>query len=271
VTVAFLEVENGRRVYYEHHVGSGRPVVLIHGWAVNARCWDTTLPALLDAGHEVALLDHRACGRSDKDFADVSVAAVASDVVATVHRLGLNLPVLNGWSLGGAVAVEAAVRLRDTVGGLVLTGGATPRYTATEGWPYGGTAADTEAVLAGLAADRATTFRGVASAVCAKPVGQDVVDWTWGQFLESGPRADATLRDLIGLDQRELLGRIECPVLLMCGTEDAFVSIDGVRASRDLYRDARLVEFGGSGHAPFLEDRDSYLAQLLEFAGTAAR
>jgi non-heme chloroperoxidase len=265
--MARLEVEGSRSIYYEHHSGSGRPVVLVHGWGVTAHCWDTVLPALLGAGHEVVLLDHRACGRSDKDFDDVSIAAIASDVVALVRHLGLRRPVLNGWSLGGAVVVAAADALGDDVAGVVLTGGATPRYTATHEWPYGGGVSDVEGVLAGLAADRASTFRAVAGAVCAKPVGQDVLDWMWGQFMESGPRADATLRDLAVVDQRPVIGSLPSPVLLMCGREDAFVSFDGVAASTGLYRDARLVEFGGCGHAPFIEDGETYRAELLAFAG----
>ena len=163
---------------------------------MTSRCWDTTLPALLAAGHAVVTLDHRACGRSDKDFTDTSIAAIASDVVALVEHLGLRSPVLNGWSLGGAVVIEAAARLGSNLAGLVLTGGATPRYTSAEGWPYGGTPADVEGVLAGLAADRASTFRAVAGAVCVKPVGADVVESMWLQFMENGPRADLTLRDL---------------------------------------------------------------------------
>jgi len=268
--MAFLDVEDGKRVYYEHHAGPGRPVVLVHGWGATAHSWDTTLPALLAAGHEVVTLEHRACGRSDKDFADVSIAAIASDVVTLVRQLGLHRPVLNGWSLGGAVVVEAASRLGDDVGGLVLTGGATPRYTATDDWPHGGTAADTEAVLGGLATDRPSTFRTVANAVCAKEVGPDVVESLWLQFLETGPRADATLRDLVGIDQRELIATLGCPVLLMCGREDAFVAFDGVAASQSLFRDARLVEFGGCGHAPHLEDGETYRSELLSFVAGIA-
>ena len=54
--MAFLEVEDGKHVYYEHHRGSGRPVVLVHGWAANARCWDTVLGALRAADHTVVTM-----------------------------------------------------------------------------------------------------------------------------------------------------------------------------------------------------------------------
>lgn len=260
-----LEVEGDRRIYFEHHPGERRPVVLIHGWGVTARSWDTVAPALRAAGHAVVLLDLRCCGRSDKDFADVSIAAMGADVARLCEHLGLDHPVVNGWSLGGAVAVDAVDRLGSGAAGLVLTGGATPRYTAASDWPHGGTVDDVEAVLAGAAADRATTFMGVAQAVCAAPVTRELVDWMWGMFLEMGPRGDDSLRDLAVLDQRKTLGTLEVPVLLLHGRQDGFVAFSGAEAAVDLYPDARLVPFDASGHAPHLEERDAYLSELRAF------
>ena len=137
--MAMLNVDGDKAIYYEHHAGSGRPVVLVHGWGMSCRVWDTVLPALLDAGHRVVSLDHRACGSSDKDFEDTSIAAIAADVVALVDHLSLDHPVINGWSLGGAVVAEVAGKLGDHLGGLVLTCGATPRYVQDVDYPHGGT------------------------------------------------------------------------------------------------------------------------------------
>lgn len=72
----YLATEQDRSIYFEHHAGEGRPVVLVHGWGACTRCWDTTAPALSAAGHEVVSLDLRACGRSDKDFDDVSILSL---------------------------------------------------------------------------------------------------------------------------------------------------------------------------------------------------
>jgi non-heme chloroperoxidase len=263
--MAYLE-RDGKQVYYEHHRGSGgRPIVLVHGWGATSECWDTTLTALLGAGHEVALIEHRACGRTDKDFDDVSVGAIASDVVALVRHLGLDRPVLNGWSLGGAVVVAAAAELGDEISGVVLTGGASPRYTATDGWPYGGSAADTEAVIGALAADRAATFRGITAAAVAKPLSDDLMQGLWLQFMKTGARASDTIRSLIDVDQREILAGLSVPVLSLHGTDDAFVPFAGAKAGIELCRDGRLVEFAGVGHSPFLEDPETYRAELLRF------
>lgn len=263
--MAHLEVEGSRRLYFEHHRGSGRPVVLVHGWGANGRCWDTVAPALRANGNEVLILDQRACGRSDKDFEDVSITALGADVARLCELLCLREPVLNGWSLGGAVVVDAAVRLGTNVGGLVLTGGATPRYTSAPDWPHGGTHDDVQGVLDGLAADRASTLKGVAGAVCAAEVSEAVLDWLWGMFLEMGPRADESLRDLADTDQRKALGTLSAPALLMHGRQDGFVAFSGAEAATELCADARLVAFDQCGHAPFLEDRERYLAELIGF------
>lgn len=263
--MAYLEVEGTRRIYFEHHPAAGPPVVLVHGWGASGRCWDTVAPALRANGNAVVLLDQRACGRSDKDFDDVSIAAGGADVARLCEHLGLREPIVNGWSLGGAIAVDAVARLGGAAGGLVLTGGATPRYTATEGWPHGGTIADVEAVLQAVDADRVDALRQVADSVCAAPVGPHVVDWLWRMFLEMGPRGDEALRDLAHVDQRQVLGTVRTPTLVLHGAHDGFVPFSGAEAGTRLCHDAQLVAFSESGHAPFLEERERYLDALLGF------
>jgi pimeloyl-ACP methyl ester carboxylesterase len=269
--MAYLEVEGDRRIYFERHRGSGRPVVLVHGWGVTARCWDTVAPALRANGNEVVLLDLRACGRSDKDFDDVSIAALGSDVAALVERLGLREPVLNGWSAGGAVVTEAAAQLGGNLSGLVQTGGASPRYPSAPDWPHGGTPADVEAVLAGLAADRATTLKGVAEAVCARPVSPEVVNWMWGMFLEMGPRADDTLRDLARVDQRKIMDSLDVPVLLLHGERDPRVSRDQIEAIyRNLAGPRDLYLFEGLEHDSYLPYRpEEWRYAVLRFLESA--
>lgn len=261
----YLEVEGSRRIYFERYRGNGRPIVLVHAWAANARSWDTVTPALLANGNEVVIFDQRTCGRSDNDFDDVSISALGSDVVTLCQHLGLREPILNGWSLGGTAVVDAAARLENNLGGLVLTGGTSPRHTAASDWPHGGTRDDVQGILDNLAADRASTLKTVARSLCALPVGDAVVDWLWGMFLEMGPRGDELLRALAEIDQREAIGTISAPTLLLHGRQDGFAAFSGTEAAAELYQNARLVPFDECGHAPFLEDRDQYLSELMSF------
>jgi non-heme chloroperoxidase len=263
--MAYLAVDGDRRIYYERYSGSGRPVVLVHGWGMSVRVWDLTLPALLDAGHQVVSLDHRGCGLSDKDFDDMSIGAVGSDVVRLVEELGLDGAVLNGWSLGGAVVVDAASKLGDRLGGLVLTGGATPRYLQAEDFPHGGTPDVFQATLTALRDTRPEFLHALASGVCHTEVGEPTVNWMWGIFMQTSARADATLAELGDLDQRDILPKITVPTLLCHGAHDVIVPYDIGAAAADLLGDGQLVTFENSGHAPFLEETVRYRDELLRF------
>jgi len=263
--MAFIDAENGRLVYFEHHAGSKRPIVLIHGWAMSGRVWDSTTDALRALGHEVVVIDHRGCGRSDKDFADNSIAAIARDVVSIINKTGLQDVVLNGWSLGGAVAVEAARLLGPRAGGLVLTCAASPRYTQAEGFPHGGLAEDVRGIAGALGADRAGFFHGLSQAVCAKPVGQPVIDWFWSLFMESGPGVGQSITDLADLDQRTILAALDIPLLSIVGSHDSFTPPEIGTHAAELARNGRLLRFEDCGHAPFLEDHVAYQAALAGF------
>ena len=260
-----LAVDGERTIYYEHYEGAGRPVVLSHGWGMGARAWDTTVAALLRNGNEVLVSDQRCCASSDKDFTDVSVEANGSDIVKLVNALGIKQPVLNGWSFGGAVAVDAASKLGGNLAGVVSTGGATPRYTAAPDWPYGGTLEDLAGTLGALASHRVETFMAVAQAVCKVDVGVNTVNWMWDMFLQTSPRVDHSLDSLARIDQRDQLRALTVPVLLMAGHHDVFVPFPAIKASLELLQQGRLVEFPECGHAPFLEDGDRYRAELIAF------
>ena len=263
-----LLVEGDRQIYFEHYSGSERTVVLSHGWGMGCRVWDNTVARLTDAGHGVLIYDHRCCGQSDKDFADVSIEALGADLAALCQHLALDRPVLNGWSLGGAVVVDAAIRLGSNVGGLVLTGGATPRYTQGEDFPHGGQAEDVAATVAALRADRVNFLKSLYfDGVFAKDVGEDVKGSCWRIALQASTAADASLGALAQLDQRDGMAGLSCPALVAVGGQDGVVAPEIGRYAAQCLPNAELVEFEDCGHAVFLEDADRYHGVLLDFLG----
>ena len=264
-----LQISCGKQVYFEDYGDADSALVLIHGWGMSVRCWDPILPALRASSHRVVMMDHRGCGQSDKDFADVSIGAIAADVVALVAHLGLRRVVLNGWSLGGAVAVQAAADLGATCSALVLTGGATPVYVQKPDFPHGGTDEDMAGTLAAYADNRVDFLHGLSQVVCAREVGANIENWFWQIFLQASPMAGATLGELAQLDQRELLMSLDMPILSLFGSEDGFVAPPICRWVGDNHPQARAVEFAGVGHAPFIEEREAYLQALIDFVGEA--
>lgn len=263
-----LEVGENRRIYFEYVPGDRSTVLLSHGWGMSCRIWDNTAAVLADMGYGVLTYDHRCCGMSDKDFNDVSIEALGRDVEALCDAVNLDAVVLNGWSLGGAVVVDAASRLGSRVQGLVLTGGATPRYTRNEAFAYGGEVADVEATVAALRADRATFLHGLYfDGVFGQDVGEPVKRWAWQIALQASPCADASLGALADLDQSETLRSLHAPSLVFVGSEDGVVVPDIGRAAAEMLPTSRLVELAGCGHAVFLEDPEAYHRELTAFVG----
>jgi len=263
-----LAVEDSRSIYYEVYRGTSVDpvVVLSHGWGMNGRAWDDVVAGLCDSGYGVLVYDHRACGQSDKDFRNVSIGALGDDVVALCDHLSLSRVVLNGWSLGGAVAVDAAAKLGSRLAGLVLTGGATPRYTQAEGFPHGGTEADVAATVAALRADRVNFLHGLYfDGVFAAPVGEIVKRHVVGLALQASPAADASLGALAHIDQREIMSRLDVPALVITGDQDGVVAPAIAEFASRLLPQGELAVMSGCGHAPFIEDRTTYRSLLHGF------
>lgn len=263
--MAFLTVDGDKRIYYEDHGEGDTALVLIHGWGMNCRVWDGVVMALLEAGQRVIVMDHRGCGRSDHDFEDLGIPAIASDVAKLVKARGVGRAVLNGWSLGGAVATQAAHDLGSACAGLILTAGASPIYTQKPDLALGGTADDVTATVAAINADRINVLKGVAGAVCAKPISDDLLNWMAWCFIDSSARATSTLAELAHLDQRDMLLALDVPVLsFICG-KDAFVAPQISQWVADNHPRAMGVSYPESGHAPFIEEREAYLAEIQRF------
>jgi pimeloyl-ACP methyl ester carboxylesterase len=108
---------NGVHLYYEVH-GSGRPLVLLHGGLGSGEMFGPNLPALADH-HQVVLVDLQGHGRTADVDRPLDVRLMADDVAALIEHLGLDKPDVVGFSLGGGVAFQVAVRHPDRVGRLV--------------------------------------------------------------------------------------------------------------------------------------------------------
>jgi non-heme chloroperoxidase len=266
--MSYLTVDAKRSIYFEDHAGAGLPVLLIHGWGMSCRVWDTTLVALLQAGHRVVAFDQRGCGLSDKDFAEVSVELSAADATAVLRHLDIKRAAVNGWSLGGAVAVATAGLLGADCAGVILTGGATPRYTQAPDFPHGGPPGSPVETVAALQLDRANFFAGLVKAVCAIPQSAAMEQWLWSIFMQTAPSADKALAGLDSLDQRALLGSLAAPVLSIVGGKDVFVAPEIGRYAAQIAKHGTLAEFPECGHAPFLEEGPRYRQVVLDFLKT---
>src|SRR5947207_1981433 len=87
-------------LYYEDH-GTGKPVVLIHGWPLSGRSWEKQVPVLLDAGCRVITYDRRGFGESSKPTSGYDYDTLADDLHKLMTKLELREAMLVGFSMGG--------------------------------------------------------------------------------------------------------------------------------------------------------------------------
>src|SRR5713226_8865268 len=87
-------------LYYEDH-GSGKPVVLIHGYPLSGASWEKQVPVLLDAGHRVITYDRRGFGKSSQPTTGYNYDTFAEDLHQLIAHLKLRDFTLVGFSMGG--------------------------------------------------------------------------------------------------------------------------------------------------------------------------
>jgi pimeloyl-ACP methyl ester carboxylesterase len=109
---------NGLHLYYETH-GTGRPLVLIHGGLASSEMFGPILPTLAEH-HQVIALDLQGHGRTADIDRPLDIGLMADDIAALIDHLGLEKPDLVGYSLGGGVAMQTAVKYPDKIRKLVV-------------------------------------------------------------------------------------------------------------------------------------------------------
>ena len=108
---------NGINLHYEIH-GAGRPLILLHGGLGSGEMFGPVMPQLAER-HQVVAPDLQGHGRTPDIDRPIDIRLMADDIAALIDHLGLDKPDVVGYSLGGGVAVQVAVRHPDRVRRLV--------------------------------------------------------------------------------------------------------------------------------------------------------
>jgi pimeloyl-ACP methyl ester carboxylesterase len=109
---------NGINLYYET-LGTGRPLILLHGGLGSGEMFGPTRPALAEH-HQVIAVDLQGHGRTADIDRPIDIRLMADDIAALIDHLGLDKPDIVGYSLGGGVAFFTAVKYPEKVGRLVM-------------------------------------------------------------------------------------------------------------------------------------------------------
>jgi pimeloyl-[acyl-carrier protein] methyl ester esterase len=244
-------------------VGSGPPLVLLHGWAMHGGIFAPLVEALRGQRtlHVVDLPGHghnRDCG------VPLALDGFASAVLDAVP----DAPWC-GWSLGGLVALHAASQQPRHVPALAMVC-ATPKFVVAGDWPQGMPAEVFHGFASGLQTDwRGTIDRFIALEAFGSDHMREELKMLRDAVLARGEPATHVLADGLQLledsDLRSLLPTLSVPSLWIAGRRDRLVNPQAMRAAADLVPGARFVQVEHAGHAPFLTHADAVADALLGF------
>ena len=244
---------------------SPKPVLaLLHGWGMNARVFDA-LAELLAADFEVRALDLPGHGGR---------AALAKNTLQSwADDLAQQLPdnaTLLGWSLGGQVAMRAALDHPHKIARLVLLA-STPKFVATEEWVRGMAIADLQAFGAALLADPQATLLRFLSLQTRGMAGQKALLQHLRQTLLAAPQASsealaAGLAILRETDLRAELPRVTQPTLVLHGALDTLSPAAAGTWLAGTLPAAQYIEIAHAAHALHLSHGAAVAAVIGPFA-----
>lgn len=244
-------------LYYEDH-GSGRPVVLVHGWPLSGRSWEAQVPALVDAGYRVITYDRRGFGKSSQPWDGYDYDTFTEDLHALLVHLDLTDAALVGFSMGGGEVVRYVATHGDNgrVSRAVLAAAVPPYLYKSDDNPDGGLDdATIEAFQGGVTGDRLAFLEQFTtdffSANGELKISED--QRLYAKSIAAGASPKGTLDCITAFgrtDLRDDVAAVTIPTLVIHGDADAIVPFEvSGRRSAESIEGSELVVIEGGPHA----------------------
>jgi non-heme chloroperoxidase len=261
-------------LYYEDH-GSGKPIVLIHGYPLSGASWEKQTAVLLAAGHRVITYDRRGFGKSSQPTTGYNYDTFAEDLNKIVTKLELRDFALAGFSMGGGEVARYCGKYGSKgVSKAVFISSVPPFLLKTPDNPEGVDGSVFEGIEKAVALDRYAFFTGFfknfynTDLLLGKRVSEQSVQASWN--IAAGSSATASLACVATWheDFRKDLARVDVPTLVMHGDADRIVPISasGHRTAK-LIDGARLVVVKDGPHCITWTHADEVNRELVNFLG----
>jgi non-heme chloroperoxidase len=238
--MAFITVgkENSTPInlYYDD-LGSGKPVVLIHGYPLNGHSWERQTMALLDAGYRVVAYDRRGWGRSSQPTTGHDYDTYAADLKELLEQLELTEIVLCGFSMGtGEVTRYLGAYGSDRVEKAVLFGAIPPFLLKTDDNPEGVDGAVFEGIKETVLKDRYAWFKQFfddfynVDKLAPERIGEQAWQASFNVACMGSAYSSYACVDTWLTDFRDDLPKIDVPTLVLHGTEDRILPYEATAA-----------------------------------------
>jgi len=242
-------------LYYEDF-GTGKPVVLIHGWPLSSRSWERQVPALLSAGHRVVAYDRRGFGQSGRPSTGYDYDTLADDLHAVMTRLDLRDATLVGFSMGGGEVARYLGRYgTERVRKAVFIAAVTPFLLKSPDNPAGLDGNIFEGIRQAIHADRVAFLTSFLSNFYnihefgGKKVSDEVARLSWNIAAGASPVGTLECVDSWLTDFREDLVSIRIPTLVIHGDSDRILPFAATGSrTHEAVEGSRLIVVAGAPH-----------------------
>jgi pimeloyl-ACP methyl ester carboxylesterase len=259
-------------LYYEDH-GTGKPVVLIHGWPLSGQSWEKQTAALLAAGHRVITYDRRGFGMSDKPTFGYDYDTLAADLHELITKLDLRDVALAGFSMGGGeVARYVGKYGSERVKKAAFIAAIPPFLLKTPDNRLGVDGEVFEGIKQALAADRLgflakflANFYNV-DVLGGKLISDQVAQSSWNIASGASPKGTFDCVSAWLTDFRKDLAAINLPTLVVHGDADRIVPLAAsAKRTHEAVKGSRLVVLEGAPHGLNWTHADQLNRALLDF------
>jgi non-heme chloroperoxidase len=261
-------------LYYEDH-GSGKPVVLIHGYPLSGASWEKQVPALLDAGYRVITYDRRGFGNSSQPTTGYNYDTFTADLHKLITKLKLRDFTLVGFSMGGGEVARYLGKYGSKgVSKAVIISGVPPYLLKTSDNPEGVDASVFAGIEKAVAADRYAFFTEFfknfynTDLLMGKRLSEQAVQASWNVAARASATASLACVPTWHEDFRKDVESIDVPTLVIHGDADRILPITaaGLRTAK-LIKGARQVVVKDGPHCILWTHAQEVNTELLSFLG----
>ncbi len=272
--MGYITTQDNTKLYVKDW-GSGRPVILMHGWPLSADSWDDQAVPIADAGLRAIAYDRRGFGRSEQPWDGYNYDMLADDLAAVIEETGATDAAIVGFSMGGGeVARYMSRHGGKNVAQAALVSSIVPYMLKTADNPNGTDQATFEQMTEGMKQDRAHFFAGFFKdfygvGLMSHPVSDEVLETSRNVAMQASLKATlACAAAFATTDFRPDLAAFTVPTLIIHGTADQTVPIEAsARAAARGIPHAKLIEYDGAPHGLFATHKERLTNDLLAFLG----
>jgi pimeloyl-ACP methyl ester carboxylesterase len=259
-------------LYCEDH-GTGRPVILIHGWPLSGASWEKQSSGLLEAGYRVITYDRRGFGNSSKPTSGYTYDTLAEDLRKLITKLDLQDAALVGFSMGGGeVARYLGAYGSDRVSQAVFVSSIPPFLLQRPDNPEGAPGSLFDGIKQAIVADRPAFLSKFLrdfynfDVLSGKRISDQAVQLSWNIAAGASPKGTLDCVSAWLEDFRSDLAKIDVPTLVIHGDSDRILPlpITGKR-THEAVKGSRLVVVEGGPHGIIWTHADIVNRELLAF------